>query len=56
MREGLRALQPWSWTLKRIGGGLGLGLGFGGCWPPQSEGGGLGAWTPGSEGGGPESD
>ncbi|KAI5930067.1 voltage-gated chloride channel TMC4 isoform X1 [Manis javanica] len=25
MREGLRALQPWSWTLKRIGGQFGAG-------------------------------
>ncbi|XP_057352589.1 transmembrane channel-like protein 4 isoform X4 [Manis pentadactyla] len=25
MREGLRALQPWAWTLKRIGGQFGAG-------------------------------
>lgn len=25
LRKGLNALKPWSWTLKKIGGALGLG-------------------------------
>lgn len=46
MREGLHALQPWAWTLKRIGGAVPLGLesrdgpGLRGS---REEG--LGAWT-----------
>lgn len=38
MWEGLRSLEPWAWTLKRIGGAMGLGDGR----------------TPGSQGGGVE--
>ena len=50
VREGLRSLQPWAWTLKRIGGtGDGVWAGdLGQNWTPCPEGGGAGVWTPGS--------
>uniref|UniRef100_A0A2K6RNX5 Transmembrane channel-like protein n=1 Tax=Rhinopithecus roxellana TaxID=61622 RepID=A0A2K6RNX5_RHIRO len=44
-KEGLRSLQPWSWTLKRIGGAVG----FGRDWDLGLREKGLGAWTLGSE-------
>ena len=50
VREGLRSLQPWAWTLKRIGGtGDGVWAGdLGQNWTPWPEGRGAGVWTPGS--------
>ena len=52
MREGLKTLKPWAWTLKRIGGTMGLGLASWGEAGSLSLEEGGGAWTPGSQGGG----
>ena len=53
VREGLRSMQPWEWTLKRIGGTLGFGLAsWDGTGPLGLREEGLVTWTPGSEGGG----
>lgn len=37
LRKGLNALKPWGWTLKKIGGALGLGGVTGGRWQGLSQ-------------------